>query len=137
MSEDIAFESHKWYTWVDREHCSTGKRRDVGWSMHLERCEGIRRPGSREPARRREATENSHWIIGEIEQARMRPLQVHPRKARLLRGQVNKSDKLDAQGPNRLQRNVCCRRCDSDGAPAWFARDTLSRMGWFGELAHH
>jgi len=30
---------------------------------------------------------------------------VHPRKAKLMMGQINKTDKLDAQGLNRLQRN--------------------------------
>jgi len=48
---------------------------------------------------------NWYWIIDEIEQAGLQPLLVHPRKAKLMMGQVNKTDKLDAQGLNRLQRN--------------------------------
>src|ERR1700758_230313 len=41
----------------------------------------------------------------EIEQADCVPQLVHPRKAKLMMGQINKTDKLDAQGMNRLQRN--------------------------------
>jgi transposase len=52
-----------------------------------------------------EATGNWYWIIDEIEQAGLQPLLVNPRKAKLMMGQVNKTDKLDAQGLNRLQRN--------------------------------
>jgi transposase len=52
-----------------------------------------------------EATGNWYWIIDEIEQAGLQPRLVHPRKAKLMMGQINKTDKLDAQGLNRLQRN--------------------------------
>jgi transposase len=52
-----------------------------------------------------EATGNWYWIIDEIEQAGLRPQLVHPRKAKLMMGLTNKTDKLDAQGLNRLQRN--------------------------------
>ena len=52
-----------------------------------------------------EATGNWYWIIDEIEQAGMRPLLVHPRKAKLMMGMINKTDKLDVHGLNRLQRN--------------------------------
>src|SRR5207245_3165697 len=52
-----------------------------------------------------EATGNWYWIIEEIEQAGLQPRLVHPRKAKLMMGQINKTDKLDAQGLNRLQRN--------------------------------
>jgi transposase len=51
-----------------------------------------------------EATGNWYWIIDEIEQAGLRPLLVHPGKAKLMMGQINKTDKLDAHGLNRLQR---------------------------------
>jgi transposase len=52
-----------------------------------------------------EAMGNWYWIIDEIEQAGLQPLLVHPRKAKLMMGQINKTDKLDAQGLNRLQQN--------------------------------
>jgi transposase len=52
-----------------------------------------------------EATGNWYWIVSEIEQAGLHPLLVHPRKAKLMMGLINKTDKLDVHGLNRLQRN--------------------------------
>jgi transposase len=52
-----------------------------------------------------EATGTWYWIIDEIEQAGLQPRLVHPRKAKLMMGQINKTDQLDAHGLNRLQRN--------------------------------
>jgi transposase len=105
MSEYIAFDSHKRYTWVDRQDHSTGETR----CHRLEHAPGSVRnylngcePGTRVAV---EATGNWYWIIDEIEQAGLQPLLVHPRKAKLMMGQINKTDKLDAQGLNRLQRN--------------------------------
>ena len=105
MSEYIAFDSHKRYTWVDREDHSTRKN-----SCHrLEHAPGAVReylngcePGTAVAV---EATGNWYWIIDEIEQAGLQPRLVHPRKAKLMMGLTNKTDKLDAQGLNRLQRN--------------------------------
>ena len=105
MSEYIAFDSHKRYTWVDRENHSTGK----SCGHRLEHAPGAVRsylsgcePGTAVAV---EATGNWYWIIDEIEQAGLVPQLVHPRKAKLMMGQINKTDKLDAQGLNRLQRN--------------------------------
>jgi len=105
MSEYIAFDSHKRYTWVDRQDHSGGKS-----SGHrLEHAPGAVRnylsgcePGTAVAV---EATGNWYWIIDEIEQAGLQPRLVHPRKAKLMMGLTNKTDKLDAQGLNRLQRN--------------------------------
>jgi len=105
MSEYIAFDSHKRYTWVDREDHSTGTTR----GHRLEHAPGAVREYLRgcEPgtAVAVEATGNWYWIIDEIEQAGLQPRLVHPRKAKLMMGLVNKTDRLDAQGLNRLQRN--------------------------------
>jgi transposase len=105
MSEYIAFDSHKRYTWVDRQDHSTGEAR----CHRLEHAPGAVReylsgcePGTAVAV---EATGNWYWIIDEIEQAGLQPRLVHPRKAKLMMGQINKTDKLDAQGLNRLQRN--------------------------------
>jgi transposase len=104
MSEYIALDSHRHYSWVDREDHS-GKT----WNHRLEHAPGAVRaylsgcaPGSAVAV---EATGNWYWIIDEIEQAGLRPLLVHPRKAKLMMGLINKTDRLDAQGLNRLQRN--------------------------------
>jgi transposase len=45
-----------------------------------------------------------YWIVDEIEEAGMVPWLVHARKAKLMLAMVNKTDKLDARGLNRLQR---------------------------------
>jgi transposase len=52
-----------------------------------------------------EATGNWYWVVDEIEEAGCVPRLVHPRKAKLLMGLTNKSDKLDTRGMNTLQRN--------------------------------
>ncbi|MEW6570593.1 MAG: IS110 family transposase [Nitrospirota bacterium] len=50
-----------------------------------------------------ETIENWYWIVEEIEHAQMRPRLVHARKAKLMLGMINKTDKLDARGLYRLQ----------------------------------
>ncbi len=105
MREYIAFDSHKHYTWVERQDAATGVVRQ-GRLAHapgairgyLAGCE----PGTAVAV---EATGNWYWIVEESEQAGLRPLLVHPRKAKLMMGMINKTDKLDAHGLNRLQRN--------------------------------
>jgi transposase len=105
MEEYIAFDSHKHYTWVEHEPVTTGRVRQY----RLEHAPGAIRkalancqPGT---AVAIEATANWYWIVEEIEQAGLRPQLVHPRKAKLMMGQINKTDKLDAHGLNTLQRN--------------------------------
>jgi len=51
-----------------------------------------------------ETTGNWYWIVDEIEAAECVPRLVHARKAKLMMGMINKTDKLDARGLNRLQR---------------------------------
>ncbi len=43
-----------------------------------------------------EATANWYWIVEEIEQAGLRSLLVHPRKAKLMMGLIDKPERLDA-----------------------------------------
>ena len=52
-----------------------------------------------------ETVGNWYWIVDEIEAAACIPKLVHARKAKLMMGMINKTDKLDARGLNRLQRN--------------------------------
>ena len=104
MEEYIAFDSHKRYTWVEHEEVTTGKVKQY----RLDHAPGAIRqalagcePGTPVAI---EATGNWYWIIDEIEQAQLEPQLVHPRKAKLMMGQINKTDKLDTHGMNRLQR---------------------------------
>ncbi len=105
MSEYISFDSHKHYTLMEREDIASGATRQ---------CRVEHAPGAIVAALRGcaagnavavEATGNWYWIISEIEQAGLCPLLVHPRKAKLMMGLINKTDKLDVHGLNRLQRN--------------------------------
>ena len=105
MNNFIAFDSHKRYTLVEIEERSTGKRRQFrvehsrGAIEHcLKGCEA----GTPVAV---EATGNWYWIVDEIERAGCVPRLVHPRKAKLMMGMINKTDKLDVHGLNRLQRN--------------------------------
>jgi transposase len=47
---------------------------------------------------------NWYWIVDEIESAGMTPHLTHARKAKLMMAMVNKSDRLDCRGLNKLQR---------------------------------
>lgn len=105
MKEYIAFDSHKRYTWAECEEVLTGNMRHQRIAHRrgairsfLEHC-----PAGESVAV--EATGNWYWIVDEIEQAGKQPQLVHPRKAKLMMGMINKTDKLDAHGINRLQRN--------------------------------
>jgi len=105
MQEYIAFDSHKRYSWVEHEQVSSGQRRQYRLEhkpgairQALSGCE----PGTPVAV---EATANWYWIVDEIEEAGAVPRLVHPRKAKLMMGQINKTDRLDAHGMNHLQRN--------------------------------
>ena len=104
MEEYIAFDSHKHYTLAERQDVRTGQATQCRISHHpgairsyLQDC-----PAGTPVAV--EATGNWYWIVSEIEQAGLQPRLVHPRKAKLMMGMINKTDKLDVAGLNRLQR---------------------------------
>jgi transposase len=100
----IAFDSHKRYTLASVEELESGKifesriEHTKGCVKEfLNRCD----PGSPVAV---ETVGNWYWIIDEIEAAGMVPRLVHSRKAKMMLAMVNKTDKLDARGLNRLQR---------------------------------
>ena len=101
----IAFDAHKHYTLASvaradgrlvREQRLAHERGAL--QQFLARCE----PGSPVAL---ETVGNWYWIVDEIEGAGCLPKLVHARKAKLMMGQINKTDKLDARGLNTLQRN--------------------------------
>lgn len=105
MNEYIAFDSHKHYTLMERESVVSGRakqrrieHRPGAIQAALAGC----RPGTTVAV---EAMGSWYWIVQEIEQAGLVPALVHPRKAKLMMGMINKTDKLDVHGLNRLQRN--------------------------------
>ena len=103
--EYIAFDCHKKYTYAVVED-EKGRVHWEGRIAHergalaaflLEACY----PGSPVAV---ETVGNWYWIVEEIEQAGCLPRLVHAAKAKLMLGMINKTDKLDARGLNRLQR---------------------------------
>jgi len=105
MNEYIALDAHKHYSLMERMDARTGR----AVQQRIEHRPGaIRRalatctPGTTVAV---EAMGSWYWIIEEIEQAGLKPALVHPRKAKLMMGMINKTDKLDVHGLNRLQRN--------------------------------
>src|SRR5215468_5589983 len=109
--EYIAFDAHKHYTLAsvvtpdgqlvreERIEHDRGTLREF-----LERCER----GSPVAV---ETIGNWYWIVDEIEAAGCLPRLVHARKAKLMMGEINKTDKLDVRGLNGT--SVTCR------APGW------------------
>lgn len=105
MPEYIAFDSHKHYTLMERQDVASG----AAVQQRIEHAPGAIRaalagcePGTTVAV---EAMGSWYWIVDEIEQAGLAPALVHPRKAKLMMGMINKTDKLDVHGLNRLQRN--------------------------------
>jgi hypothetical protein len=100
----IAFDAHKHYTRasVEREDGRLVRELQIphergALRQFLQRCDA----GSPVAV---ETTGNWYWIVDEIEGAVCAPRLVHARKAKLMLGTINKTDKLDARGLNRLQR---------------------------------
>ena len=100
----IAFDSHKRYTLASFEEMKDGRiaekriehsRENIG--EFLNRFD----PGSPVAV---ETVGNWYWIVEEIEAAGMLPKLVHSRKAKMMMAMVNKTDRLDVRGLNRLQR---------------------------------
>jgi len=104
MSSIIAFDSHKRYTFARVEN-DKGEHPE---EFRIEHRRGnIAEFLSRQPPGSPVAIEtigNWYWIVDEIERAGMVPQLVHARKAKMMFGCINKTDKLDAQGLNVLQR---------------------------------
>lgn len=99
----IAFDAHKHYTlasvarWDGQVVREERIEHDRGALRHfLDGCER----GSPVAV---ETIGNWYWIVDEIEGAGFVPKLVHARKAKLMMGEINKTDRLDARGLNRLQ----------------------------------
>lgn len=102
--EYIALDVHKQYTWARVEN-GQGERL---YESRLAHAHGtIKHFVNRWTAGSPVAVEtvgNWYWVVDEIEAGGGKPQLVNARLAKLMMGSVNKSDKLDAKGMNRLQR---------------------------------
>ena len=130
--EYIAMDVHKKYTWTRVEKT---KKADKLYECKLSPRHGtIENFVKRWPAGSAVAVEtvgNWYWVVDEIEAGGGQPQLVNARLAKLMMGMVNKSDKLDAKGMNRLQRTgtlptvwsppSSVRDARSCRAPAWFS----------------
>lgn len=101
----IAFDAHKRYTWALVEDANGRPLREE----RITHCKGALleflkgcEPGSPVAV---ETIGNWYWITDEIEAAGMVPRLVHAGKAKAMSGSINKTDKLDVRGINRLQRS--------------------------------
>ena len=101
----IAMDAHKKYTLVSVEPIEGGKPRETRIDHEPGVLKGFLGRMDKGSPVAVETVGNWYWIVDEIEAAGMVPQLVHARKAKIMMGNVNKTDKLDAQGLNRLQRN--------------------------------
>lgn len=102
--EYIALDVHKNYTWA-RVESPQGERLYESRLAHVHGTvkNFVHRwsPGSPVAV---ETVGNWYWVVDEIEAGGAKPQLVNARLAKLMMGNANKSDKLDCQGMNRLQR---------------------------------
>lgn len=105
MRQFISFDSHKRYTLVEFEDVETGRTRQFRVNHSHGAIKDCLKGCEEGTPVAVEATGNWYWIVEEIEKAGLRPQLVNPRIAKLMMGMINKSDKLDVHGLNRLQRN--------------------------------
>jgi transposase len=96
---------HKKYTWARVEN----KQGDQLYESRLAHAHGtiknfVHRWSEGSPVAV-ETVGNWYWVVDEIEAGGGKPQLVNARLAKLMMGSVNKNDKLDAKGLNRLQRS--------------------------------
>ena len=99
----IAFDSHKRYTVASVQNTEGQIIKEARIDHGRGNIEGFLRQWDKGSPVAVETIGNWYWIVEEIEHAQMRPRLVHARKAKLMLGMINKTDKLDARGLNRLQ----------------------------------
>jgi transposase len=100
----IAFDSHKRYTFARVENDNGEHPQEFRIEHRRGNIAGFLSKQQRGSPVAIETIGNWYWIVDEIEQAGMEPRLVHARKAKMMFGCINKTDKLDAKGLNVLQR---------------------------------
>ena len=102
--EYIALDVHKKYTWARVEN-TQGERLYESRLAHAHgTIKNFVHRWSEGSLVAVETVGNWYWVVDEIEAGGGKPQLVNARLAKVMMGMVNKSDKLDARGMNRLQR---------------------------------
>jgi len=101
----IAFDVHKKYTWATVEDQSARVVRQGRIDHRRGALRAFLSACAPDLPVAVETVGNWYWVVDEIEAAGFDPQLVNARLAKLMIGQVNKTDKLDNRGLNRLQRS--------------------------------
>lgn len=102
--EYIALDVHKKYTWARVENPQGDRLYECRLAHAHGTIKNFIHRWSEGSSVALETVGNWYWVVDEIEAGGGKPQLVNARLAKLMMGMVNKSDKLDAQGMNRLQR---------------------------------
>ena len=100
----IAFDSHKRYTLARVENENGEHPKEFRIEHRRGNIAGFLSSQQSGGPVAIETVGNWYWLVNEIEKAGMKPRLVHARKAKMMFGCINKTDKLDAKGLNILQR---------------------------------
>ena len=102
--EYIALDVHKRYTWARVENAHGDRVTEQRVLHQRGAIQVFMQQWTAGSPVAVETVGNWYWVVDEIEAGGGQPQLVNARLAKLMIGSVNKSDKLDAQGLNRLQR---------------------------------
>jgi len=102
--EYIALDVHKHYTWARVENDQGHKVYECKLAHSGGTIKNFTHKWSPATPVAVETVGNWYWVVDEIEAGGEKPQLVNARLAKLMIGSVNKSDKLNAKGMNRLQR---------------------------------
>lgn len=102
--EYIALDVHKYYTWARVENAQGDRLTELRLAHAHGTVKNFVSRWSRGSAVAVETVGNWYWVVDEIEAGGGQPQLVNARLAKVMMGNVNKSDKLDCKGMNRLQR---------------------------------
>ena len=102
--EYIALDAHKRYSFASVESEDGGKHSEARGEHGPGAIRQFLEKFARGSPVAVETVGNWYEIVGEIEEAGMVPGLVHARRAKMMLATVNKTDRLDARGMNRLQR---------------------------------
>lgn len=102
--EYIALDVHKHYSWARVENDKGDKLYECKLAHSHGTIENFTKKWNPGTPVAVETVGNWYWVVDEIEAGKGSPQLVNARLAKLMIGSVNKSDKLDAKGMNRLQR---------------------------------